>query len=217
HGGGSADAWEWDGSAWRDITPQLDVGRPASRTEHSMAFDENTGEMVLQGGFAPGLVNETWVSRSAAEPTVRFTVALPPELRPSRPLGGAGYINDLRVRASCGGSFRETGQQRSGSTLYAWRWHKAGEPAGFWDALATNAASVTSPTLVEYRPLSDVRASEPFRFIFNQRRLAFECRPASFGDSRPAEVALDYAEIRLGYDSRCIVGFDNSECPNPPQ
>ncbi|MEM6531131.1 MAG: kelch repeat-containing protein [Myxococcota bacterium] len=214
HGGGGADAWEWDGTVWREITAQLSVGRPSSRSGHTMAFDANDGVMVMQGGFADGgFTNETWLSRSAGTASLRFTVVLPPELQPTRPLESARYVRDLRVRASCGGRFTQSGTPDTGATLFAWRWYEPGQVPGSWAALGSNASGVEAPTMIEYRPAEEVRSSEPARFVFARERLYFECRPADYGNGPPAEVSMDYIEARLSYDARCLNGFDTSQCP----
>lgn len=43
------DTWEWDGTAWAQITPQGDV--PPRRECHAVAFDHQRGVVVMFGGF----------------------------------------------------------------------------------------------------------------------------------------------------------------------
>ncbi len=52
------DTWEWNGSAWTNVTP---AGSPSARTEHAMAYDSSRGRLVLFGGYVlePDM-QETW-------------------------------------------------------------------------------------------------------------------------------------------------------------
>ncbi|HWO87772.1 MAG TPA: kelch repeat-containing protein, partial [Gemmatimonadales bacterium] len=57
-----SDLWEFDGSAWRAISPGSEA---PDRSSHAMAFDPDRGVMVLFGGTAPlgperQPTNETW-------------------------------------------------------------------------------------------------------------------------------------------------------------
>jgi hypothetical protein len=52
------DTWEWDGSAWHQITPS--GPSPAPRGWHQMTFDPVRGRTVLYGGYNGGQLGDTW-------------------------------------------------------------------------------------------------------------------------------------------------------------
>ena len=50
--------WEWDGYQWINVTPAT---QPLGRSDHSMAFDEKKGVVVLYGGVRNGeQLSDTW-------------------------------------------------------------------------------------------------------------------------------------------------------------
>lgn len=52
------DTWEWNDSVWR----KLDVNAPEPRWGHKMVFDENSGVIVLFGGFDKSkYFGDTWI------------------------------------------------------------------------------------------------------------------------------------------------------------
>ncbi|MCI0587697.1 MAG: kelch repeat-containing protein [Planctomycetes bacterium] len=54
-----ADTWEWDGTAWANVTP---VGGPSpvARAWHSMAYDSARQRTVLFGGYNGSQLGDTW-------------------------------------------------------------------------------------------------------------------------------------------------------------
>lgn len=54
------DSWKWSGSTWVQLFP---VTFPGARSNASMAYDPATKQLVLYGGFGPGLslLQDTWV------------------------------------------------------------------------------------------------------------------------------------------------------------
>ena len=56
------DTWEWDGVQWSRVNPQSKV--PFHRMGHAMAWDGNSGEVLLIGGFGFGvssiITSDTW-------------------------------------------------------------------------------------------------------------------------------------------------------------
>jgi len=106
------DVWEWDGSAWTDVTPQ---GSPAwgpdARDGHSMAYDPRAERVVLHGGeTASGCMQDVWswngtewtihLPQSGSVPSARTGSQLFHDSGTNRLLlfaGGCGtnYTNDL--------------------------------------------------------------------------------------------------------------------------
>ncbi len=58
------DTWEWDGATqtWTELAPET---RPATRSNHAMAYDSARGEVVLFGGFGAVRYADTWVFTGA--------------------------------------------------------------------------------------------------------------------------------------------------------
>jgi len=57
--GPSADTWEWDGTAWTNITPG--TGSPSQRYAVSLVYDAARGRSVVFGGRTNGAdVGDTW-------------------------------------------------------------------------------------------------------------------------------------------------------------
>lgn len=54
------DTWEWDGSAWTQKTLDGQVGSPARRSSHSLAFDGNSF-LLFGGQDGTTFRNDTWV------------------------------------------------------------------------------------------------------------------------------------------------------------
>ena len=54
-----SDTWTWDGITW---TQQFPASSPSARTNHGMAYDANTGAVILFGGYSPTgeSLNDTW-------------------------------------------------------------------------------------------------------------------------------------------------------------
>ncbi len=53
------DTWEWDGRSWQQVMVQ----GPVARTEHSMVYDSNRGNVVMFGGYEgamPNYLSDTW-------------------------------------------------------------------------------------------------------------------------------------------------------------
>src|SRR5262245_42100213 len=56
-GGGTAETWEWDGSAWSLRSPPQS---PTSRHSHAMCYDSSRGRVVLFGGYDSAECADTW-------------------------------------------------------------------------------------------------------------------------------------------------------------
>ncbi len=52
-----AQTWEWNGTNWAN---QATTTNPTARTSPSMTFDSLRGKIVLFGGYASVLTNDTW-------------------------------------------------------------------------------------------------------------------------------------------------------------
>ena len=59
------DTWEWDGSAWHDVTPAASAEQPAGRLLHDLAYSSAQGGAVLIGGATDvdysSAQNDVWV------------------------------------------------------------------------------------------------------------------------------------------------------------
>jgi hypothetical protein len=78
NGFGSAfhgDTWEWDGSAWTNVTPP--GPSPSPRAWHAMTFDSERGRTVLYGGFNGAQLGDTW-EWDGAQWTQVFPASSPP-------------------------------------------------------------------------------------------------------------------------------------------
>jgi hypothetical protein len=68
-----SDVWEWDGSAWTDVTPQ---GSPAwgpdARDGHSMAYDPRAERVVLHGGETASGCQQDVLSWNGTEWTIHL-------------------------------------------------------------------------------------------------------------------------------------------------
>ena len=52
-----SDTWEWDGTAWTDVTPSGANPSPLARAGHALAYDSARGRVVLFGGSRQFSVN----------------------------------------------------------------------------------------------------------------------------------------------------------------
>ncbi len=53
------ETWTWDGSTWTELSPATS---PPARSDASMAYDPATGQLLLIGGYGPGVSHyaDTW-------------------------------------------------------------------------------------------------------------------------------------------------------------
>ncbi len=52
------DTWEWNGTSWKKLSP---ISYPGKRDNPAMAYDAARSEVVLHGGYGPGVsYNDTW-------------------------------------------------------------------------------------------------------------------------------------------------------------
>lgn len=63
-----ADTWTWNGQNWSEVTPAFPALSPSARRAAAMAYDDERDEVVLFGGFNPGLAvfGDTWTWDGAA-------------------------------------------------------------------------------------------------------------------------------------------------------
>src|SRR5690606_13043423 len=59
------DTWIWDGGVWSLQSPETE---PKARSNVSMAFDPQAGGILMFGGQASGMVNETWLYALEVDP-----------------------------------------------------------------------------------------------------------------------------------------------------
>lgn len=68
-----ADTWEWNGTAWSDVTPTS--SNPDGRADHALVFDAASGRVVMHGGYNGAALAETlewngtsWTAVSSGPP-----------------------------------------------------------------------------------------------------------------------------------------------------
>jgi hypothetical protein len=96
--GAASDTWEWDGTAWVNVTPLVS---PPARSGHALAYDSARGRTVLFGGRDShgGLLADTWEWDGAQ------WVDVTPAVSPAARSGHAMAYDSARGRVVlCGGS-----------------------------------------------------------------------------------------------------------------
>jgi hypothetical protein len=146
-----------------------------------------------------GRISETWESEAPTVPDGQLTLQLPPGL-------DRDAISDIRVRAFCGGRYADaSGNPADGAQLLGWVTGGAGKPPGAYEVLATNTTAISIPSgssgLMDYQPAASAAADVAQGFFGPERRMVFQCRPDGPSGSGFAEVALDYMEVRVKYDT----------------
>ena len=196
-----SDTWEWDGSAWTDVTPAGANASPPARFDHALAYDSARGRVVLFGGLDSNFdaLSDTWESRPPRLPEGQLSLRLPPDLERDELL-------DIRVRAFCGGTYEgSSGSPADGAQLVGWRTGGPSVPPGTWEVLATHTTGlpISSGTagLMDYQPPSASAPNVAQDFLGPERRMYFQCRPDGTSGSGFAEVGLDYMEVRVKYDT----------------
>ena len=192
-----SDTWAWNGTAWTDVTPA--GASPPARTRHALAYDSARGRVVLFGGSGSTALSETWESEAPTVPDGQLTLQLPPGM-------DRDAISDIRVRAFCGGRYEDaSGNPADGAQLLGWVTGGAGKPPGAYEVLATNTTAISIPSgssgLMDYQPAASAAADVAQGFFGPERRMVFQCRPDGPSGSGFAEVALDYMEVRVKYDT----------------
>ena len=190
-------AWQWNGTVWIDGPPLSPL--PFCASVAALAYDQARNGLVLFGGRdQSAFLADTWTLAPAERPSARFAATLPNDI----PLT---QVTDLRVRASCGGTHPDAGNTiRTGAELAGWATEGPGRRDGNWETLASNAIGTTIPPDVDLLQFSTpaTGANPGARgFLGPNRRLYFQCRPVAGNAAGSSEVALDYAEVRVGYQT----------------
>ena len=108
------DTWEWNGSAWTDVTPSS--GNPPARKRHKLAYDTARGRAVLFGGTlynGTTTLDETWEWNGSA-----WTDATPAADAPSDRYGHAQAYDAARGRVVLFG-----GTDASPYLADTWEWN----------------------------------------------------------------------------------------------
>ncbi len=123
-----ADTWEWDGTAWAEVTAPEDGPNPPATYDHAMAYDSVRGRVVLFGGNG-GLAyledvwewdGASWTSMPAAS-----------EARPGGRLNHAMVFDAVRQRVLVAGG--QTSPFELTNELWSWdgaRWAELKPPSG---------------------------------------------------------------------------------------
>lgn len=193
------DIWEWDGAVW---WPSFGVA-PQARHHATMAFDPGLRQLVLFGGNAGVVANDTWLSpRSASrQPAVQLTVSA---LGAGIPEAG---MESVRVRAWCGGAYAPFRASDVGAALWAWSRTSGPMSVGGWRHLTGGGA--LAPTLLDWQSADAAEARD--LFLAGIGGLAVQCRPDGPSLDRDsvgvvadlpfsdAYVTTDYLELRVRY------------------
>jgi hypothetical protein len=201
---------EWDGQWWVSF---LDTGAPTTLSA-AMAHDATSGRPVLFGGEAGGISAQSWEwdAPPGRQPAVQLTASTAPaSIDPAT-------VEEVRVRAVCGGVFAPYAAGSNGAAL--WGWSRTGGQLGLggWVRLAANTAgwsfgngALASPATsrVEWASATPAEARE---FLLTSRAVAaFQCRPdgpavdvaqrglAPAQGAGEALVAADFLEVRIRY------------------
>jgi hypothetical protein len=200
--GAVQDTWEWNGSAWTEMTPG--GFSPIARSRHAMTFDAGRGATVVFGGSAGETLQDTWAwtASAATEPALQF------EASTLLARVALSAVTGLRVRAFAGGAYAPGGAADVGATLFGWTTHDPVLGPGAWLELASNASGVAAAqpylgapatTLIDWRAPS---AAVARRFLVERDALiGLQLRPSGPMGPDPggSRVALDYVEARVRY------------------
>jgi hypothetical protein len=125
------DTWEWDGSAWTQLTADGSTASPAGRLFGAMSYDAARGVLVLFGGAGTGLatLNDTWEWNGTAWSEVTANGAA------GSPVARNGHA--LAYDAARGVTLLFGGALSSGTTMNdTWEWNGTG-----WSQLTLNGAA----------------------------------------------------------------------------
>ena len=199
------DLWEWDGAGGVWLGPFAPPTWPGRRTEHAMVYDNLRDRLVLFGGSTGGVNpdNELWEGDSSVlrAPAIQFTAGY----------SSAGFsrqvVEELRVRARCGGRYSPYGDPASiGAVLSGWNTGELGASPGEWRDLGYSSAGVSSQQ--PYLPLriealidwTEANPNTAQRYMVDgPKTMSFRCTPNGSSGAGAAEVALDYIEVRVRY------------------
>lgn len=193
-----SEMWQWDGATWWLLNPD---GVPGTRFLASLAFDSDSGQGILFGGTSASPVGDTWIwhGNPNRQPGVQLAV--------STQSSGVTetQVDNLRVRALCGGQFSPYGASDVGAALYGWSRSAGASGVGAWSVLSTNSSQQAA--LIDWTSTS---AAQSYDLMLSGLGLAaFQCRPN--GGAQDADrvvpsvsatesvVAVDYLELRVRY------------------
>lgn len=194
HGGQLADGtevtdlWEWDGLAWNAVTPPSI--NPSPRFAHVMTYDSVRQKVVVFGGSGR---RDTW--ELDADPQQRPSLVATFDWR----FAAATVADVLRVEAdvyASGVGYVTAGVETpvDGSALLVWQPDNNG-----WVRVASNNAGLGgSPSLISF---SSADASEAQALFADEEFIHIAVQPQfPMGNgSSPAQVELDYVELRVSY------------------
>jgi hypothetical protein len=197
------DTWEWDGATWQEISPRIG---PVGRGFAASGYDASRKEILVFGGNNGDPVSELWVGALSSDRV--------PSTQLDASLVGASIlpeqITDIHVRAHCGADYSPYGAMDAGASLWGWQSSENGFATAAWMPLGTNTTGLNAMqpflpaapgALIDWQ---SANASEAVSFLTTRdERLSFRCEP--IGDSgtggNVAQVAMDYAEVRVRYAS----------------
>jgi hypothetical protein len=184
----TSEAWEFDGTEWREIT--ADSGTlPGSRRRHAISHDAERHRLLLAGGGASGEIWE-WDLDPLSRPSAVFDYAWS-EARVDKL---AAVTASVTVKATATGYDTDTdasdltGDPQTGLLIQGWD-----ADAAAWAAL---------PGCSDGTCLID-DAAQVQRFIFNgTAHFYVRLLPvAGMGNGLgPAQIEVDYGELTLGYE-----------------
>jgi hypothetical protein len=161
-----SDTWEWNGSAWTDVTPAS--GNPDGRVRSSMAFDVVLGQVVMVGGYNPfllGAYGDTWLWTGSA-----WTNVTPSSGNPIRHAHSL-VLDPLRGRVVLFGGYE------SGYSDETWEWNGSA-----W----TSVTATPPPSRYDFAIATDVARGRITMFGGSHRNDTWEWTGAAWQDVTPS-------------------------------
>lgn len=183
------EVWAYDGTDWSLRMPS--VGRvPRARHVSNLVFDDARSRFIVHGGSdisqSDGVVDDTWELALPVDPRTELSAALPSNV-------SVAALEDVRVRASCGGSFAGYGVTGDGAALYVLTGTTTTD-------LGANTTASPAASSLEFAPSIADAATFAQAIIGGDGRARIGCRAnlttAAGGDGA---IAADYLEVRWRY------------------
>jgi hypothetical protein len=185
------DAWEWNGSSWRQIATS---NGPTARRSHSIAYDSARRRVIVFGGCqqnvdCPALfpaLDDTW--ELSRDPMDRPAVLVAFDWAATNAPRAA--IASMSVTAAIAGRGYEDVNERWGADLLAWD-----ARSGAWTRLISSSSAAPDLETV----LGEI--SDAQRFVDGTGKIRFAVAPTSGmgSGSQPAAAIVDTLEIEVRY------------------
>ncbi|MFC1609839.1 kelch repeat-containing protein [Myxococcota bacterium] len=184
------DIWEWDGTTWTDVTPA--GPRPNYRVAQALAYDSAREKLVLFGGGALVPMEDTWECdvRSDGRPAALWDLFWQPATSDNVKLEA------VTVKAYAGG----VGHLADGSPVHGMNLLSWSTRDGVWRPLASNAADVNSPALVEHTITDPADINDLLFGVEQSMSFALVPSQKDQGTLEYGQIAVDYIEATVHYE-----------------